>query len=146
MGDRGVDIGASDNLVDNMRRMEKFKDNIDDIIKKMPVIKNQVGVAILDFNDVVGLEIFDNPESWEAIQKEVIKKYAEIIGKKLEEALYKLDKDKIKPKIEKFLEEVSIGCHEEVIFKNGTSKTMSLDGNNVMGEYTTIDDVMIYLI
>ena len=37
---------------------------VEEIIRKIPVLDDQVGVALLDFEGVVGIEIFDSPMSW----------------------------------------------------------------------------------
>ncbi len=138
--------GLSDNLVEDVRKVEKFKGNIDGMIKMMSLIDNQVGVVVLDFNGVLGLEMFDSPESWKAVHKEVLKKYADTIMKKSSDSLFTLNKEKVKSKIEKFIEIMAIGCTEEVIFENGSAKTLALDGSGIVGEFTIISNVMIHLI
>jgi hypothetical protein len=62
-------------------------------IHRMPRVENQVGVVIFDLNGVVGLELFDHPDSWKAPCEDVIRQYADVIEQKLPDYL-SIDIDK----------------------------------------------------
>lgn len=75
---------SNDNLSGVMEEVEKFTAEIDEILKKVPIFEDQVGSVFLDMKDVVGIELFDHPKSWEAIHKEVEKRLGESITKEEE--------------------------------------------------------------
>jgi len=62
---------ASDDLVSTIDNMS---DNIRDAMKKVPSVKNQVGVAFIKENKIHGLDVYDIPVSWDKIKEDVIEK------------------------------------------------------------------------
>jgi len=48
----------------------------------MPERENQVGIVIVKNGEVVGLELFDHPETFKALKEDIYKKYALDIAKK----------------------------------------------------------------
>ena len=141
----GKTFGA-DNLVANVEEVNKFKGKVSDIISKLPAHKNQVGLVILDFNGVVGFELFDHPDSWKAISSDIIKKYSDVLTQKpAETSLFKLDEEQMLVKIKEFMKRL-IDCKKDVAFENNVAKTFLLTGDKIAGEYTTINEVVIHLL
>ncbi len=134
----------SDNLVGVMEEVDKFTGNIDEILKKVPLFEDQVGAVFLDMKDVVGLELFDSPKSWEAIHKEVEKRLGESITKEEDQSFFKPDYEKVKPLTLTFLKKLLESEKKEV--SHGITSTISLKGNGIVGEATTINGKVIHLV
>jgi len=134
----------SDNLIDNVRKIETFKKDIGEAVKNYPILKNQVGIVVLDFNGVVGLEMFDNSESWAAVCKDIINKYSDTITQLVDSPLFSLNEESIKPKILEFLKKLT-EAKEEIIFQADVMKTILLENGDIIGECTSIDGRMIHL-
>jgi hypothetical protein len=105
----------------------------------MPRVENQVGVVIFDLNGVVGLELFDHPDSWKALCEDVIRQYADVIEQKLPDYL-SIDMDKVVVNIKAFLELAK----ESAEHPEGDDTTL-LTGK-VAGEYTMLKEKMIHLL
>lgn len=134
----------SDNLVGVMEEVDKFTGNVDEILKKVPLFEDQVGAVFLDMKDVVGLELFDYPKSWEAIHKEVEKRLGESITKEEDQSFFKPDYEKVKPLTLTFLKKLLESEKKEV--SHGITSTISLKGDGIVGEATTINGKVIHLV
>lgn len=131
-------------LVGVMEDVDRFAEDIDKILAKVPIFEDQVGAVFLDMKDVVGLELFDHPKSWESIHKEVEKRLGESIAKEEENTFFKPDYDSIKPLTLTFLKKLLES--EKVETSHGTTSTVTLKGDGIVGEATTIDGKVIHLI
>lgn len=135
---------SSDNLVGVMEEVDKFKSDIDNILKKVPLFEEQVGAVFLDIKDVTGIEMFDHPKSWESIHKEVEKRFGENVIKE-EQSFFKPDYEKIKPLTMIFLKKL-LESQKTEISRNEITSTVSLKGDGVIGEATTIKGKVIHLV
>ena len=115
------------------------------MLAKVPLFEDQVGAVFLDMKDVVGLELFDHPKSWEAIHKEVEKRLGESSAKEEDKSFFKPDYERVKPLSLAFLKKLLESEKTEVSTNNKVS-TISLKGDGVIGEATTIDGKVIHLI
>ena len=141
---RAARLNTND-LVGVMEEVDKFTPNIDDILAKVPLFEDQVGAVFLDMKDVVGLELFDHPKSWEAIHKEVEKRLGESSAKEEDKSFFKPDYDRLKPLTFAFLKKL-IESEKTEISRNNKVSTISLKGDGIIGEATTIDGKVIHLI
>lgn len=135
---------ATDNLVGVMEEVDKFTGNIDEILAKVPLFEDQVGAFFLDMKDVVGMEMFDAPKSWEAIHKEVEKRLGESVAKEEDKSFFKPDYEKVKPLVLLFLKKLLEGERTETT--QGIVSTVSIKGDGVVGEATLIDGKVIHLV
>jgi len=137
---------ARDNLVANLDEMAKFNEKVEEMLSKVPAdIHNQVGIAIIDSHGVLGLEMFDHPDSWRAFSKSIVRNYADVLAKeRVAEGLFALKTERIPEAVKKFLEKAE-GLPETSIFKNRIGETRVLSGE-VTGEYSTIGPDVIHLI
>lgn len=69
-----------DSLPEIKKAQQKLDKNLQDILKEVPVLENQIGAVIVGMKGVIGLESFDHPESWKAQYKEVIESYSDAIS------------------------------------------------------------------
>jgi len=134
----------TDNLSGIMEEIDKFTPNLDKILNKVPLFEEQVGAVFMDMKDVVGLEMFDHPKSWEAIHKDVEKRLGESAAKE-DQSFFKPDYDKIKPMIYSFMKKLIDGEKTEVKGKEDSS-TVIIKGDGVIGEATMIGDKVIHLV
>lgn len=134
----------ADNLVGVMEDVDKFTGNIDDILSKVPLFEDQVGAVFLDMKDVVGMEMFDHPKSWEAIHKEVEKRLGESTAKEEDKTFFKPDYEKVKPLTLEFLKKLLESEKKET--SHGMVSTVSLKGDGVVGEATTINGKVIHIV
>lgn len=142
---RGMTGGiATNDLVGVMEDVDKFTGDIDEILAKVPLFEDQVGAIFLDMKDVVGLEMFDHPKSWEAIHKEVEKRLGESLAKEEEKTFFKPDYESVKPLTFAFLKKLLES--EKIETSHGITSTVTLKGDGVIGEATTIDGKVIHLI
>jgi len=136
----------SDNLVTVMETVEKFREDVKKKLEKIPAtLQNQVGVVVIDAKGVVGLELFDHPDSWKAFSDSIIRHYEDVLTKEAEADIFKLDEEKIVPTIRSFLEKAK-NCKEEQVWKGEVGTTYALKGDGIVGQYTTIKDKTIHLI
>jgi hypothetical protein len=134
----------ADNLVGVMEEVDKFTGNIDEILAKVPLFEDQVGAVFLDMKNVVGMEMFDHPRSWEAIHKEVEKRLGESTVKEEDKSFFKPDYDRVKPLTLEFLKKLLESDKKET--SHGVVSTVSLKGDGVVGEATTINGKIIHLV
>lgn len=136
---------ASDDLVGVLEQTQKFRDEVENVLKKVPGdLNDQVGIAIIDFKGVVGLEIFDHPDSWHAFSKSVVRSYADVLAKESSE-LIELKLDKVKEAVISFIQKLG-EAPGDVVYKNERSTTHALKGKEIAGEYTTLNTIMIHLV
>lgn len=135
---------STNDLVGVMEDVDKFTGDIDKILAKVPLFEYQVGAVFLDMKDVIGLELFDHPKSWESIHKEVEKRLGESLAKEEEKTFFKPDYDSIKPLTLAFLKKLLES--EKMETRHGMASTVTLKGDGVIGEATTIDGKVIHLI
>lgn len=134
----------SDNLVGVMEEVDKFTGNIDEILAKVPLFEDQVGAVFLDMKDVVGMEMFDHPKSWSAIHKEVEKRLGESSIKEEDKSFFKPDYEKVKPLTLEFLKKLLES--DKIETSQGIVSTISLKGDGVIGEATTINGKVIHIV
>ena len=140
---------SNDDLLGNMEAIEGLKSDVNDIIKEVPSFENQVGIAVFDYKGIAGIEVFDSPESWEAISKDVIKKYNDTLSRKQENQVYKIDNVAVQQQVWKFLEKLDKIQNINEVFNNKSAKTFCFEfknGNDYIGEYTQISSKTIHLL
>jgi len=137
---------VSDDLVGALEQTTRFKDEIEEALKKIPADRmDQVGVAILDIRGVMGVEFFDHPDSWRAFSISIIRNYADVLTQETPSDLYEIKMDKVASAVLAFLQKLA-EAKETVVAEVEGSKTYALDGEVAVGEYTTISEKMIHLI
>jgi len=136
----------SDNLVTVMETVERFREDVKKKLEKIPAtLQNQVGVVVIDAKGVVGLELFDHPESWKVFSNSIMRHYEDVLIEEAEADIFKLDEQKIVPTIKNFLKKAK-NCKEEQVWRGEVGTTYALKGNGIVGQYTTIKDKTIHLI
>jgi len=125
--------------------LEVARKNIRDVVERFHPVKDQVGVVILDAMGVYALEVFDHPDSWSAVARNVGRKFAEVLAKEGEYEIFTPNKEGIMRAIETFLDKLE-ACSEEEVFRNKVARTSVLKGEGVCGEYTVLEGSVIHLL
>lgn len=112
----GATIGATrgampgvkhDDLPSIQKKQKELDGNLQDILKQVPVLENQIGAIIVGMSGIIGIEAFDHPKSWKAQYKDAISNYSDELAEKAEKSLFKFDEEKVMETISDFLGEVS---------------------------------------
>jgi len=127
-----ADNFQSDNLVGTMEKIAGFKSTVDDAIRRMPREPNQVGVAIFDVKGVVGVELFDHPDSWKALCESVLKQYGDVFEQEVPDYL-KIDPNKVVANVRAFFE-----LAKEANEEPEQDGTVVIRGKGITGEYTVL--------
>jgi len=135
---------ADDNLVGASAAVERLQSRVEDALGKIPGDHvDQVGVAVFDLDGVVGVELFDHPDSWRAFSESIIRSYGEVLTREVGE-LYDIRMDRAEPVLKAFLQKAE-ASERAVIAENSASKVYSLRGECVEGELACIEGNEIHL-
>ena len=139
-------MALSDSLVANLDEMARFNTEVEKMLSKVPAdLENQVGIVIIDSRGILGLEMFDHPDSWRAFSRSIVRNYADILAKeRAKGGLFILKSERIPRAIKKFMEKAKT-LSETSVFRSQTGETRMLSGE-LAGEYTTLGDDVIHLL
>jgi hypothetical protein len=136
------EVIASDNVVGALHATTKFKDEIEDILKKVPAdLDGQVGIIIIDINGVVGMELFDSPDSWRTFSKSVTRNYADILSEDNKNKLFNINVEEVKNEAETFLNKIVKIEPAQIV-----ESTYKIEDETFVGEYTVFNGQVIHLI
>jgi DNA-binding HxlR family transcriptional regulator len=138
-------IDRSDDLVRTVEKLEGFRKDLAEILKKVPDYVDQVGTVIIDPDGVVGLEMYDHPDSWKAFSKSIMRSFSEELAKEDKTGIFKPDMEATLALVRGFLGEIE-KFDEEEVFSKGKGRTVILKTKGYVGEYTTLDGRTIHLL
>lgn len=115
----------------------------DDIIRKMPRVKNQVGLALIDNQGFHSLDCFDLPASWKAIRDAIAEKEALSLAEQDNSGVFDYKPEKAKGLVKKVLQKE---FSEKVLYKTPITKTIVLDWEKYSGEVVTMGEEVIHLL
>jgi len=135
-----------DSYTEVAKASEQIKEEIDTILKEIPSHTNQIGAIILDPDGVVGIEVFDNPETWEAIRQDILNKYGDTVSRKIDKYVLdiKFDEETIRNECLAFLKKL-IEIEEEEVYSEKNTNTHIFKNKEVQGEYTIFNNSLIHL-
>jgi len=135
-----------DNTVANVEEMSKFNKRVEDVLSKIPAdIDGQVGIVVLDTYGVLGLEMFDHPDSWRAFSESVVRNYADVLTKeRAAEGLFELKSERIPFVVRNFLKKAK-NLSETMVLRDQIWETKALSGD-LIGECTTLHSNVMHLI
>lgn len=55
---------------------EHHRTTIEDLLRPIELLENQVGAAVAIGQDIVGVEVFDHPETWQVVHRKILSGYA----------------------------------------------------------------------
>ena len=127
----------------SLLEVEAGKKFIDEIVKQLPVLEDQVGIAVLDMDGAVGMELFDHPKSWKALAESIVKSYEDALSRR--SGLFKPDASKVREELSKFLAKIQ-ACEAEPAYQNRGATTFLLKSQEIVGEYTVLGGEVIHLL
>ena len=140
-----LDVVPEDNLVGMSRAVEQMKDTVEDALTSIPGDHvNQVGIAVFNLDGVVGVELFDHPDSWKAFSESITRSYSEVLLEEVGE-LYEIRMDRAGSVLMSFLEKVK-ASERTLLSENTVSKIWTLKGKGVDGELAEVEGKEIHLV
>jgi DNA-binding HxlR family transcriptional regulator len=136
---------AADDLVGVIEETQRFREDLMQLLKGIPSYINQTGVAIINHDGVLGLEMYDHPDSWKAFSESIIQSYSEALAREDKTGIFKLDLEAAVNALKAFIEEIKKAKREEVFNKNNAT-TVILKAEGYVGEYTTLNGKTIHLL
>lgn len=135
-----------DDLLGTVRAVQEARQDIDAVISKMPIdLLNQVGLIVMNVEGVVGLEMFDHPDSWTAASKAVARKYADVLTAEGKSQLFELKEGAVHETALVFIKQ-AIAADEKVISENRRASTRSFKFGEFVGERVIFDEREIHVI
>jgi len=130
-------------FTDNLSESTKaFKQLISDILNKVPIKKNQVGMALLDVTGCRGLEVFDVPISWKELRDDIVTKYGEAIEEP-GESVFQYIPEKAKALVQDVLRQ---DYHHRLVWQDGPAKTYAIHNGRMAGEVTELNEKIIHIV
>lgn len=127
---------------DLARLLDDLSGAIKTAMKKIPYIENQVGAIFFHENKMIGMDVYDLQESWDAVKKDVVEKEgASFIKKDKDSEMFEFKPSKSKVLIKKCLSEK---FEEKTIFQDGY-KVVELKGEKLIGEAIEFKGKVIHL-
>ena len=114
-------------------------------MKHIPVDHvRQVGLAVVDFEGIAGVELFDHPDSWRALSKSVTRNYAEILARMASD-VFEVNMEKVRRLVGGFISELQ-SMEGGSVYREGTAETYEIMEKRFTGEYTTLDGRLIHIL
>lgn len=130
---------GADDLVGTL---DSMSDAIKQAMKKIPFLKDQVGAAFFHENKMLGMDVYDLADSWDAVKKEVVEKEgASFIKKDDETQMFEFKPEKGKALLGKCLS----GEFEEKEIYNRDYRVVELRSPELMGEVIEFKGKVIHL-
>tara|TARA_R100001530_G_scaffold1886_1_gene3246 strand:- start:21194 stop:22174 length:981 start_codon:yes stop_codon:yes gene_type:complete len=116
--------------------------NLDEVLKKVPLFDNQVGLILIDEKGFYNLDCFDLHIPFKSIKEALIGKESISISSKAEDSVFEYKPKNVKSSIKKVLER---GFEEKEVFGKEETSTVVLDYKDYTGEAVLFKDELIHL-
>jgi DNA-binding HxlR family transcriptional regulator len=142
---------AVDDLVGTLEATQKFREDIEDILRRVPgEMVDQVGIVVVGMKGVVGLEVFDHPDSWRGFSKSVVRSYADVLSEE-STGLFEIKLDAVLNAVREFVKKIQEAEPKSLgDVRDGTkpihTATYVLEGKDVVGEFTELKSETIHVI
>lgn len=132
-------LQGADDLVGTL---DSMSDAIKQAMKKIPFLKDQVGAAFLHENKMLGMDIYDLADSWDAVKKEVVEKEgASFIKKDDETQMFEFKPERGNALLKKCLSDE----FEEKEIYNRDYRVVELRSPGLLGEVIEFEGKVIHL-
>jgi hypothetical protein len=131
-------VNTSDDLASTM---DNLTESIKEAMKKIPYIKNQVGAVFFVENKVAGLDIYDLPDSWDAVKKDIIEKEGESFLKQDSDSMFTFNPDKANDTLR---DNLNVDFKEKVIYDKDY-KVVEIRSDRLIGEGIIFKNKVIHL-
>lgn len=120
---------------------DKYNDLMRDVLAKVPLLDNQVGVTIIDTKGVYVIECYNLHAPWKAVKEAFVGKESLSITERNEAGVFSFNPEKSKGAIQELL---GAGFEEKTAYSNGY-QVVILTWDNHIGEATIFGDSLIHL-
>jgi len=134
-----------DDLVGVQESLTEFRKGLEEMLSKIPDYVNQVGSVVIDPDGVVGLELYDHPESWKAVTEKIKRTFTEVLTREDKAGIFKPDMDAALTVINELLEKLEKPEEERTVFSQANARTAIFKVEGYVGEYTTLNNKTIHL-
>lgn len=129
---------------DNLKSVrDAVNENLEEVLKKVPLLDNQIGIAIIDTKGLYSLDCFDLHIPFKAVKEALVGKESLAIAEKDESGVFQYIPQKAKETVKKILE---AGFSEKVVHDTPTTQTIALDYKNYIGEVVLQGKDVIHLL
>jgi len=122
---------------------DAYNNTMEDVLKKVPLLENQIGMALIDTKGFYSLDCFDLHASWKAVKEELTKKESLAIAEKDESGVFEYKPDKAKDTVTTVL---GTGFNEKVQHQEPKTETITIDFGKYVGEAVSLDGEVIHLL
>jgi DNA-binding HxlR family transcriptional regulator/predicted ester cyclase len=134
-----------DDLVGVQESLTEFRKELEEMLSKIPDYVNQVGSVVIDPDGVVGLELYDHPESWKTVTEKIKRTFTEVLTREDKAGIFKPDMDAALTVINELLEKLEKPEEERTVFSQANARTAIFKVEGYVGEYTTLNNKTIHL-
>ena len=131
----------------------EFRKEVLNRIEKVPLLKNQVGILVFREKKLIGLELFDNPDSWKIIHDKALESHIiDLIPhqpEKKKSEIEDLTNHEVAAQLSSYIENVKKGCMREgkdKILMKGEGWSTHLLSNGKLVEYTSLNGDVIHVL
>jgi len=120
---------------------------LNEMISHVPIHSKQVGAVFFKGDKLLGLEMFDSPDSWNASYEAAIKKYGYNLTSPVDESVLdvKVRADVVKKKAKEFIRKIiESNIHDKLesdLYESGI-----MESKDIVGEYVRMNGRVIYLV
>jgi hypothetical protein len=138
----GISGGSSAGSDDLTKARDKANELFKDLIAKVPLFHNQIGMAIINDRGFHSLDCYDLHASWKDVKEAIVGKEVIALSQEDNESVFAFHPDRASRLIKSVLE---VGYTEkELISRNGV-KIIGLEGNDYIGEVVLLNEEVIHL-
>lgn len=124
-------------------RVSESQNKYRDILKKIPKIDSQIGMALLTMTGLESMEAFEHTDAWDGIRKSILGAESDKISDVSDQdGLFEFKTEKAKSIIQDLLTK---DFNEKVVVDREKTKTIMLDTKKFVGEAVTLNDTPIHL-
>lgn len=123
--------------------------DFEELLRKIELVKDQVGLALITDKGVETVEFFDMAASWEAIHKDAVTRLGTAVAAKDKDNVFEYKKEKAAVAVRSVLaREYKVETIYEHRRENGDPAihVMSLKGDGYVGEVVELDGVAIHAV
>jgi hypothetical protein len=128
---------------DLVKVRDKYVDTFKEILGKVPLLDNQVGMALIDTGGFHSLDCFNLHVPWKAVKEAIVGKEAIAITSVDNTGVFTYDPEKANSVIKRAL---GSGFEEKAVFSSARSQTITLDFKSAVGEVVVLDGNVIHLL
>ena len=134
-------FNKNDDLIGQLEAIDSAKSDINNTLKNSRLHKFQIGIVIFGRKGIKSIEAFDNPKSWKALHKNLIKRYTRYFNKgvndkKIGKSL--TSKENIIADLTQISKSLSENPKKELLHETPNSKTYYFEVERYIGEYTEL--------